>query len=81
MLGRVFSCAVIGLEGVVVDVEVDYGQGLPGITILGPKDHHFFRDFGGRFIRTGPQEGAFKAVGACISELYRYNRLHAWACI
>jgi hypothetical protein len=24
MLARVFSCAVIGLEGVIVEVEVDY---------------------------------------------------------
>src|SRR3972149_351600 len=29
MLARVFSCAVIGLEGVVVEVEVDPANGLP----------------------------------------------------
>jgi magnesium chelatase family protein len=34
----VFSCAIIGLEGVVVEVEVDTGQGLPGITIVGLPD-------------------------------------------
>jgi magnesium chelatase family protein len=38
MLARVFSCAVIGLEGVIVDVEVDTGQGLPGMTIVGLPD-------------------------------------------
>ena len=38
MLARVFSCAVIGLEGVIVEVEVDTGQGLPGMTIVGPKN-------------------------------------------
>jgi magnesium chelatase family protein len=38
MLGRVFSCSVIGLEGVVVEVEVDIGGGLPGITIVGLPD-------------------------------------------
>lgn len=38
MLARVFSCAVIGLEGVVVEVEVDFGSGLPGITIVGLPD-------------------------------------------
>jgi magnesium chelatase family protein len=38
MLARVFSCAVIGLEGVVVEVEVDGGDGLPGITIVGLPD-------------------------------------------
>ncbi len=38
MLARVFSCAVIGLEGVVVDVEVDTGDGLPAIVIVGLPD-------------------------------------------
>src|SRR5574341_831254 len=38
MLARVCSCAVIGLEGVIVDVEVDTGQGLPGMTIVGLPD-------------------------------------------
>ena len=39
MLARVYSCAVIGLEGVIVEVEVDTGEGLPSIVIVGPKDH------------------------------------------
>lgn len=38
MLARVFSCAVIGLEGVVVDVEVDIGEGLPAVVIVGLPD-------------------------------------------
>ncbi|HEY62514.1 MAG TPA: YifB family Mg chelatase-like AAA ATPase [Anaerolineae bacterium] len=38
MLARVFSCAIIGLDGVVVEVEVDLGRGLPGITIVGLPD-------------------------------------------
>jgi magnesium chelatase family protein len=38
MLARVFSCAVIGLEGVVVEVEVDTAEGLPGIIIVGLPD-------------------------------------------
>jgi magnesium chelatase family protein len=38
MLARVFSCAVIGLDGVVVEVEVDTGLGLPGMTIVGLPD-------------------------------------------
>jgi hypothetical protein len=29
MMARVFSCIVIGLEGVVVEVELDIGSGLP----------------------------------------------------
>ncbi len=38
MLARVYSCAVIGLDGVVVEVEVDIGQGLPAIIIVGLPD-------------------------------------------
>ena len=38
MLARVFSCAVIGLEGVIVEVEVDFGQGLPHMAIVGLPD-------------------------------------------
>jgi magnesium chelatase family protein len=38
MLARVFSCAVIGLEGVVIEVEVDTGDGLPFIAIVGLPD-------------------------------------------
>ncbi len=38
MLARVFSCAIIGLDGVVVEVEVDTGQGLPKIIIVGLPD-------------------------------------------
>ena len=38
MLARIFSCAVVGLEGVVVEVEVDYTNGQPGMTIVGLPD-------------------------------------------
>jgi magnesium chelatase family protein len=38
MLARVYSCAVIGLEGVVVEVEVDTSNGLPAIIIVGLPD-------------------------------------------
>jgi magnesium chelatase family protein len=38
MLARVFSCAVIGLDGVIVEVEVDLAAGLPGIVIVGLPD-------------------------------------------
>ena len=38
MLARVYSCAVIGLDGVIVDVEVDTAQGLPGMVIVGLPD-------------------------------------------
>jgi magnesium chelatase family protein len=38
MLARVFSCAVVGLDGVIVEVEVDFGQGLPHMAIVGLPD-------------------------------------------
>lgn len=38
MLARVFSCAVIGLEGVIIEVEVDTGEGLPYVAIVGLPD-------------------------------------------
>jgi len=38
MLARVHSCAVIGLEGVLVEVEVDIAQGLPAFTVVGLGD-------------------------------------------
>jgi magnesium chelatase family protein len=38
MLARVYSCAVIGLEGVIVEVEVDTCSGLPGMDIVGLPD-------------------------------------------
>ena len=38
MLANVKSCAVIGLDGVVVDVEVDTRSGLPGVVVVGLPD-------------------------------------------
>ncbi len=38
MLARVYSCAVVGLEGVIVEVEVDYTNGLPAVIIVGLPD-------------------------------------------
>jgi magnesium chelatase family protein len=38
MLARVYSCAVIGLDGVIVEVEVDTCPGLPGMDIVGLPD-------------------------------------------
>ena len=38
MLGRVSSCAVLGLEGVLIEVEVDFGSGLPNIIVVGLPD-------------------------------------------
>jgi len=38
MLARIYSCAVVGLEGVIVEVEVDTTQGFPGMDISCPKN-------------------------------------------
>ena len=38
MLAKVLTCAVVGLEGALVEVEVDIGPGLPAFTIVGLPD-------------------------------------------
>jgi magnesium chelatase family protein len=38
VLAKVISCAVIGLEGLIVEVEVDISPGLPSFTIVGLPD-------------------------------------------
>lgn len=38
MLARVTSCAIIGLEGALIQVEVDLARGLPSFTIVGLPD-------------------------------------------
>ncbi len=38
MLAKVTSCAVVGLDGALVDVEVDISNGMPGFTIVGLPD-------------------------------------------
>ena len=38
MLAKVFSCAIIGLDGATIETEVDISNGLPGLTIVGLPD-------------------------------------------
>ncbi len=38
MVARVYSCAVIGLDGVIVEVEVDYAAGFGGMIVVGLPD-------------------------------------------
>jgi len=38
MLAKVLSCAVVGLDGAIVEVEVDISPGLPAFTIVGLPD-------------------------------------------
>ncbi len=35
MLAKVSSCAIVGLDGALVDVEVDISNGQPGFTKVG----------------------------------------------
>jgi hypothetical protein len=35
MLAKVYSCAVVGLEGAIVQVEVDTANGLPSFVDVG----------------------------------------------
>jgi len=38
MLAKVLSCAVVGLDGELVEVEVDRGRGLPSFVLVGLPD-------------------------------------------
>lgn len=38
MLAKIHSCAIIGLEGAIIEVEVDTSRGLPSFTIVGLPD-------------------------------------------
>lgn len=38
MLAKVHSCAIVGMEGAIVEVEVDTSRGLPSFTIVGLPD-------------------------------------------
>ncbi len=39
MLAKVTSCALVGLEGAIVEVEVDISSGLPAFTNVGHGNH------------------------------------------
>ncbi len=59
MLAKVYSCAVVGLDGKLVEVEVDVGSGNPGMIVVGLPDaavqeskervRSAIRNSGGRF--------------------------------
>jgi len=38
MLAKIISCAIVGLEGAIVEVEVDISAGLPSFTVVGLPD-------------------------------------------
>jgi len=39
MLAKVLTCAVVGLDGAIVEVEADIGVGLPAFTKVGTQTH------------------------------------------
>jgi magnesium chelatase family protein len=40
MLAKVYSCAVVGMEGAIVQVEVDTANGLPSMVYAGSDSQH-----------------------------------------
>jgi magnesium chelatase family protein len=38
MLAKMLTCAVVGLDGALVEVEADIGMGLPALTVVGLPD-------------------------------------------
>jgi magnesium chelatase family protein len=38
MLAKALTCAVVGLDGAIVEVEVDLSHGIPAFTIVGLPD-------------------------------------------
>ena len=46
MLAKVYSCAVVGLDGAIVEVEVDIANGLPSFADVGSKSQRRSRAYG-----------------------------------
>jgi magnesium chelatase family protein len=46
MLAKVYSCAVVGLDGAIVEVEVDTTNGLPSFVDVGSKSQRRSRAYG-----------------------------------
>ncbi len=38
MLAKIFSCAIIGIDGIPLEVEVDLANGLPAFDLIGLPD-------------------------------------------
>lgn len=38
MVGKIYTCAVMGISGIIIEVEIDISPGLPGFTIVGLPD-------------------------------------------
>ena len=66
MLTKVNSCAVVGLDGVLIEVEVDRGDGQPGVVIVGLPD---------TAVQEGREREKFLIDGERIDVL-TYGRLH-----
>ena len=69
MLAKVYSCAVVGLDGALVEVEVDTANGLPSIVDVGSYSQYRGPLFG----KTGKERRTAK-VGL-MSSIYQFSQL------
>ncbi len=61
MLAKVYSCAVIGLDGAIVEVEVDTSNGLPSFVVVGPGTHFHGPVYGKAAQDCGPDQTRLRA--------------------
>ncbi len=61
MLAKVYSCAVIGLDGAIVEVEVDTSNDLPSFVDVG-SDSHYRRPLYGKTGEDGSGERPLRAM-------------------
>ena len=64
MLAKVFSCAVLGLDGVLIEVEVDVGTGQPGMVLVGLPDAAVQESR--ERVRAAIRKGTEHELGACL---------------
>ena len=63
MLAQIYSCGLLGVEGIIVTVEIDLNNGVPGYAIVGLPD-------------TGVKESRERVFSAIKNSGYRYPHKH-----
>ena len=63
MLAQIYSCGLLGVEGIIVTVEIDLNSGVPGYAIVGLPD-------------TGVKESRERVFSAIKNSGYRYPHKH-----
>jgi hypothetical protein len=66
MLAKVYSCAVIGLDGALVEVEVDTANGLPSFVDVVPGTH-FHRPVYGKAGKDRPSDQMWMRASLTLS--------------